>query len=94
MSTGVLNLVTFRQQPTSETENQNNKYCNNFEFSVSSREGNLVNLFIKTMVTTVCCNSFLFTFLTLFEASFPVTHKSMGNRINDCIIQGIKMSQP
>lgn len=90
MSTGVLKLVTFRQQPTSETENQNTKYRNNFEFSDSSREGNVVNLFIKTVVQTVCFNSFLFTFLTVVEASCPVTHKSMGNRINDCITQGIK----
>jgi hypothetical protein len=82
------------QQQTSETENHNTKYCNNFEFSDSSREGNMGNLFIKTVVPIIFCNSFLYAFLTVVEASFPVKHKSMGNRINDWITQGIKISQP
>jgi len=51
----------------------------------------MVNLFIKTVVPAICFNSFLFIFLAVVEANFPVTHKSMGNRINDCITQGIKM---
>jgi len=54
----------------------------------------MVNLIIKTVVPTICCNSFLYTFLTVVEASFPVTHKSMGNRVNDWITQGIKISRP
>jgi len=51
----------------------------------------MVNLIIKTVVPTVCFNSFLYTFLTVVEASFPVTHKSMRNRINDWITQRIKI---
>lgn len=69
VSTGILKLLTFRQQQISETENRNN-----FEFSDSSREGNLVNLFVKTVVPTVCLNSFLYTFLTVVEDSFPIIH--------------------
>ena len=36
-------------------------------------------------------NSFLFTFLKIFQSSFPVEYKSMKEK-NDCITQGIKIS--
>ena len=37
-------------------------------------------------------NSFLSTFLNIFEASFPVKYKSTNNKNNDWITQGIKIS--
>jgi hypothetical protein len=37
-------------------------------------------------------NSFLFTFLHIFEASFPIKYKSVGKLTNDWITQGIKIS--
>ena len=36
-------------------------------------------------------NSFLFTFLNIFQSRFPVIYKSMKGK-NDCITQGIKIS--
>jgi hypothetical protein len=37
-------------------------------------------------------NSFLSTFLNIFEASFPVKYESTNNKKNDWIMQGIKIS--
>jgi ribosomal protein L33 len=37
-------------------------------------------------------NSFLNTFLHIFEVSFPVTYRSTKEKTNDWITQGIKMS--
>jgi hypothetical protein len=37
-------------------------------------------------------NSFLSTFLNIFEASFPVKYKSTNNKKNDWITQGIELS--
>jgi hypothetical protein len=37
-------------------------------------------------------NTILRTFLNIFEASFPVKHKSTNNKKNDEITQGIKIS--
>jgi hypothetical protein len=37
-------------------------------------------------------NSFLYTFLKIYEASFPVQNKSVGKTKNDWITQGIKIS--
>ena len=37
-------------------------------------------------------NSFLCTFLNIFQASFPVKYKSTNNVKNDWITQGIKIS--
>jgi hypothetical protein len=37
-------------------------------------------------------NSFLFTFLNIFEASFPIKYKSTGKQRNDWLTQGIKIS--
>lgn len=37
-------------------------------------------------------NSFLSTFLNIFEASFPVKYKNTNNKNNDWITQGIKIS--
>jgi hypothetical protein len=37
-------------------------------------------------------NSFFYTFLNIFEASFPINYKSLGKIKNDWITQGIKVS--
>jgi len=37
-------------------------------------------------------NSFLSTFLHIFEASFPITYRSTKEKKNDWITQGIKIS--
>jgi hypothetical protein len=37
-------------------------------------------------------NSFLSTFLNIFEASFQVKYKSTNNKKNDWIMQGVKIS--
>jgi hypothetical protein len=36
--------------------------------------------------------SFLYTFLNIFEASFPIKYESIGKIKNDRVTQGIKMS--
>jgi hypothetical protein len=37
-------------------------------------------------------NSFLYTFLNIFEACFPIIYKSVGKINNNWITQGIKIS--
>jgi hypothetical protein len=37
-------------------------------------------------------NSFLYTFLNIFKASFPMKYESIGKIKNDWVTQGIKMS--
>jgi hypothetical protein len=37
-------------------------------------------------------NSFLYTFLKIFEASFPIQNKSVGKTKNEWITEGIKIS--
>jgi hypothetical protein len=42
------------------------------------------------MVLTISFNSFLYTFLNIFEASFPIKYKSIWKIMNDWIAKEFK----
>jgi hypothetical protein len=67
----------------------NNETITNFQTLLKKETWERV---YKVKDTNCMFNSFLCTFLNIFQASFPVTYKSTNNLRNDWITQGIKIS--
>jgi hypothetical protein len=79
------NLISLKQR----TRKVNNKTIMQFQLLLKSETWESV---YKDNDTNNKFNSFLYTFLNIFEASFPITYKSTGKLNNDWITQGIKIS--
>ena len=71
-------------------ENQINRQCNNHEFSGSTKKRTWESVYIDTDPNHMY-NSFLRTFLSIFQAHFPAKYKCMKDK-NDWITHGIKIS--
>jgi hypothetical protein len=71
------------------TRTTNNETIRQFQLLLKKETWEIV---YKDSDTNNKFNSFLFTFLNIFEASFPIKYKSISKLRNDCITQGIKIS--
>jgi hypothetical protein len=80
------NLITLKQR----TGKVNNETIMQFQLLLKSETWESV---YKDNDTNNKFNSFLYSFLNIFEASFPITHKSIGKINNYWITQGIKTLQ-
>jgi hypothetical protein len=79
------NKIPFKQK----TRLINNEMITNFQTLLKKETWEFV---YKVKDTNCMFNSFLCTFLNIFQASFPVKYKSTNNVINDWIAQGIRKS--
>jgi hypothetical protein len=79
------NLIPLKQR----TRRVNNERIMQFQLLLKSETWESV---YKDNDTNNKFDSFLYTFLNIFEASFPITYKSIGKINNDWITQGIKIS--
>jgi hypothetical protein len=79
------NVILLKQR----TRKVNNETIKQFQLLLKSETWEFV---YKDDDTNIKFNSFLYTFLNIFEASFPIKYKNKGKIKNDWITQGIKIS--